>query len=211
MNKINLDQKAMLAQYEKVYQNYNSMCAKSDMPNKLAMQNRGALYSTGYRCLVNFCTAYHRNQADGYQFTSSAALLAQDWGKKQQPKTIRRHLIRLAKHTKLNPIPMEEPLKIGIPLFTQLEEFWQGNYKNVRLWLNPCFIVFAEAAIQAQHAKDYPLPSWKPPPQKQPSSAGADKPRKIAPNDGEASDKVRGQIANRLASRFKVSKGKSPL
>ncbi|MGB0521448.1 MAG: hypothetical protein ACPGJS_00740 [Flammeovirgaceae bacterium] len=203
MSKITLNQKAMLAQYEKIYQHYNQLCKESDLPNKLAMQNRGALYTTGYRCLVNFCTAYHRNQAEGYMFETSAALLAQDWGKKQQSKTVRRHLIRLAQQTKLDTDPTDF-LKIGIPLFTKLEEFKKGFYKNVRLWVNPCFIVYSDARLQEEHQRFHPLPTWKPPPKEEKAAAGAEQSRKTALADGEASAKVRDQIRQRLAGKFRV-------
>ena len=208
VQKITLDQKAMLAVYEQVYQEYNQQCAASDLPNKLAMQNRGALYSTGYRCIVNFCTAYHRNQVEGYQFETSAALLAQDWGKKQQSKTVRRHLIRLSQETYLDTDPTDFH-KIGISLFTKMQEFKKGYYKNVRLWLDPSFIVFSDAKLQQEHRSVYPLPLWKPPPKETTSKlAEADQPRKIAGADGEAADLLRDQIGKRLGNKFRVSRGK---
>lgn len=200
----------MLAQYDKIYQFYNQQCRETDMPNKIAMQNRGNLYLTGYRCLVNFCTAYHRNQVDGYRFTSSAALIAQDWGKRQQPKTIRRHLIRLSAVTELETeIAPKDSLTLGITLFTRITEFKKGFFKNVHLWVDPAFVVFNDPKLQAEHAEQYPIPIWKPPPKQAKPLAGADQPRTARTADGDASKVLSNQIADRLSNRFRVNrKGK---
>ena len=204
MTKTTLNQKAMLAQYEKIYQQYNLTCRDTDMPNKIAMQNRGALYATGYRCLINFCTAYHRNKTDGYRFTTSAALLAQDWGKKQQSKTVRRHLIRLSSEKELY-TDASDALTLGITLFTKMTEFKKGFYKNVHLWVDPAFVVFSDPKLQAEHAEHYPVPIWKPPPKQTKPLVGTEQSRTATASDGDASEVVRTQIAERLSKRFRVS------
>jgi len=206
MTNNNLDQKAMLARYERVYQCYNQQCRETDLPNKIAMQNRGNLYHTGYRCIVNFCTAYHRNKVEGYMFTTSAALLAQDWGIKQQSKTVRRHLIRLSSEKVLDTDPTEH-LTIGITLFTKMTEFKKGFFKNVHLWLNPGFIVFQDKQLQKEHESVYPIPIWKPPKQAKPP-AGTDQSRTSAPADGDASATVRTHVTQRLSEKFRVIRGK---
>jgi len=200
---ITLDQKAMLANYKRIYAAYNLQCKNSGLLNKIALQNRGGMYTTGHRLIINFCKAYHNNRTEGFRMSTSAALMAQDWGKGQAARTVRRHLIRFSETTILETEEEEGLEKMGIPLFTMMREYMKGSYKNVDLWLHPSFIVFADENIQQYHAAQYPPHSWKPPAQV-PGIIGADQLRKTEQPSGEAQE-VRMQMAKRLKRKFRVN------
>lgn len=141
MNLHPLNQKAMLSQYREVYERHNAQC------NILSAQNRGGQYATGYRCIVNFCTAYHRGKTKGFCFETSYAMMAQDWGLSLSAKSIKRHLLRLSEEvTTLNKC-QHQPM--AIPLFSHLKEIRRRGHLHVKLWLHPSFIVFENKELQA--------------------------------------------------------------
>ena len=136
-----INQKQTLAQYRAVYEAYNTQC------NTLSEQNRGGRYATGYRCLINFCTAYHRGHTKGYRFETSYAMMAQDWGLSMSAKSIKRHLLRLSQEViTLNPCQHQA---IVLPLFSQLKEIKRRGLLHVKLHLHPSFIVFENRELQA--------------------------------------------------------------
>ena len=142
----------MLEQYRQRYESYNAQCTR------LAEQNRGGAYATGYRCLINFCKAYHEGRTRGFTFETSYALLAQDWGLSQSPKTIKRHLLRLSAEVSLlhtNRVGAGE--QVALPLFNRLEEVRRKSYLNVKISLHPSFIVYCHEGVQQLHAKEYSL------------------------------------------------------